>query len=208
MNRPITGFHQDAEGDWVAELSCGHNQHVRHRPPFQERSWVLTPGGRDRRVGTPLSCPLCDRAELPEAVRPVRSSPEWDEHTIPPGLRRAHRLGPGTWGAIRVHQGALRFSVESEPTLRVELGPGSAPRAIPPEVCHHVEPLGHVRFSIDFFTVDRRAQDTRGAELPDDRRVDAAQGGDPACWAGSLCPECGAMLTDGPHREGCPAANR
>jgi hypothetical protein len=32
--RPIVGFHQDEHQDWVAELSCGHNQHVRHRPPF------------------------------------------------------------------------------------------------------------------------------------------------------------------------------
>jgi hypothetical protein len=31
----ITGFHQDEEANWVAELSCGHQQHVRHRPPFK-----------------------------------------------------------------------------------------------------------------------------------------------------------------------------
>ncbi|MGH9170211.1 MAG: DUF3565 domain-containing protein [Acidimicrobiales bacterium] len=65
MNQPITGFHQDAEGDWVAELACGHNQHVRHKPPFQERSWVLTQQGRNGRLGTELGCPLCDRGEPP-----------------------------------------------------------------------------------------------------------------------------------------------
>jgi hypothetical protein len=27
------GYHQDEEQNWVAELSCGHQQHVRHRPP-------------------------------------------------------------------------------------------------------------------------------------------------------------------------------
>ena len=32
------------------------------------------------------------------------------------------------------------------------------------------------------------------------------EGGDPACWAGVLCPECGAVLDGGPHRQGCPAA--
>ncbi len=36
MLRAIDGYHQDEVGDWVAELRCGHGQHVRHRPPF----WV------------------------------------------------------------------------------------------------------------------------------------------------------------------------
>ena len=31
------------------------------------------------------------------------------------------------------------------------------------------------------------------------------EGGEQACWAGLLCPECGAVLDGGPHREGCPA---
>ena len=44
--RLIVGFHQDQEGDWVAELDCGHNQHVRHNPPWQERAWVLSSEGR------------------------------------------------------------------------------------------------------------------------------------------------------------------
>ena len=37
MLRPIDGFHQDEEGHWVAELRCGHGQHVRHAPPFWQR---------------------------------------------------------------------------------------------------------------------------------------------------------------------------
>ena len=41
VERPIVGYHRDEEGDWVADLGCGHGQHVRHRPPFQPRPWVL-----------------------------------------------------------------------------------------------------------------------------------------------------------------------
>ena len=57
--RLIVGFHQDQEGDWVAELECGHNQHVRHDPPWQERAWVLSSEGRGSRLGTRLICRLC-----------------------------------------------------------------------------------------------------------------------------------------------------
>jgi hypothetical protein len=57
--RLIVGFHQDQEGDWVAELECGHNQHVRHDPPWQERPWVVSSEGRGSRLGTSLMCPLC-----------------------------------------------------------------------------------------------------------------------------------------------------
>ncbi|HLI24072.1 MAG TPA: DUF3565 domain-containing protein [Acidimicrobiales bacterium] len=58
--RSITGFHRDEVGDWVAELDCGHRQHVRHQPPFQVREWVLDAGSRRARVGTVLDCPLCE----------------------------------------------------------------------------------------------------------------------------------------------------
>jgi tellurite resistance-related uncharacterized protein len=104
MRQTVAGFHQDAAGDWVAEL---------------------------------------------------RSSTEWDERTLPPGLRRDHQLGAGTWGRIVVTQGTLRFSIDAEPTRSVELTPRSAEQAIPPQAPHSVQPLGRVRFRIDFFTVRR-----------------------------------------------------
>ena len=58
-DRRIVGFHQDAERQWVAELECGHTQHVRHTPPWQVRPWVLTEAGRAAHLGTVLSCRLC-----------------------------------------------------------------------------------------------------------------------------------------------------
>jgi Protein of unknown function (DUF3565) len=60
VKQPITGFHQDEHGHWVAELACGHNQHVRHDPPWQLRPWVLTEEGRRTRLGEMLNCVLCD----------------------------------------------------------------------------------------------------------------------------------------------------
>jgi hypothetical protein len=60
MQRRIVGFHQDAEGHWVADLECGHGQHVRHDPPWQVRPWVLAPETRAKYLGTTLDCRLCD----------------------------------------------------------------------------------------------------------------------------------------------------
>jgi hypothetical protein len=58
--RRIVGFHQDDEGHWVADLECGHTQHVRHDPPWQNRLWVTTEEGRRRYMGATLTCVLCD----------------------------------------------------------------------------------------------------------------------------------------------------
>jgi hypothetical protein len=60
VQRAIVGFEVDDVGDWVALLDCGHRQHVRHRPPWQERPWVLTPEGREGRIGSFLECKACD----------------------------------------------------------------------------------------------------------------------------------------------------
>lgn len=66
MKQPITGFHLDAEKHWVAELACGHNQHVRHNPPWTERPWVVTDAGRAGALGQPLNCQKCDRGDSPD----------------------------------------------------------------------------------------------------------------------------------------------
>jgi hypothetical protein len=60
VDRSITGFHQDDEGHWVAELDCGHQQHVRHNPPWVNRLWVTTVEGRTAALGAALDCRTCD----------------------------------------------------------------------------------------------------------------------------------------------------
>jgi hypothetical protein len=62
----IVGYHQDEEKNWVAELPCGHRQHVRHRPPLIERPWVLTEAGRGAKVGHAVACAECLRANKAE----------------------------------------------------------------------------------------------------------------------------------------------
>jgi hypothetical protein len=55
----IIGFHQDEHEDWIAELSCGHNQHVRHQPPWTLRPWVVNEAGRKQHLGPTLMCREC-----------------------------------------------------------------------------------------------------------------------------------------------------
>ncbi|HSU83568.1 MAG TPA: DUF3565 domain-containing protein [Thermoanaerobaculia bacterium] len=73
MKRKIVGFHQDERLDWVADLECGHGQHVRHNPPWTVRPWVVTPEGRERFLGVELDCKRCDEeGRGPEEPRPGR----------------------------------------------------------------------------------------------------------------------------------------
>jgi tellurite resistance-related uncharacterized protein len=168
VHRAITGFHPDAEGDWVAELSCLHSQHVRHRPPFQPRPWVERAEGRAARVGQLLECPLCGRGELPEGLVVVRALGPFEAATVPAGLHATHRLPAATWGRLRVLHGSLVFSMDSCPPSTVLLGAaeehaggrnltevGVTEVGVPPEVPHRIRAGTSVRFTLEFMA--RRA---------------------------------------------------
>ena len=62
MHQSIIGYHVDEYGDWVADLQCGHGQHVRPQPPMTNRPWVLTEEGRKSHIGEALNCKKCDEA--------------------------------------------------------------------------------------------------------------------------------------------------
>jgi hypothetical protein len=59
VKRKIVGFHRDDASAWVADLECGHKQHVRHDPPWTLRPWILTEEGRAAFIGRELVCALC-----------------------------------------------------------------------------------------------------------------------------------------------------
>ena len=148
----IRGFHQDAEGDWVADLACGHGQHVRHRPPWQVRPWVTSEVGRSERVGTDIECPLCRMPALPPEVRAYRRTATFTETTTPAGLLRDHSTKPGTWAKIVIEEGTLEYSLKS-PSVAFLLSPSNE-GVIPPVVPHSVRFLGPVRFYVEFLKTD------------------------------------------------------
>lgn len=71
VKQKISGFHLDSEQHWVADLVCGHQQHVRHDPPWMQRPWVLSQEGRLSHLGMDLECKRCDEFgfSIAEAVR-------------------------------------------------------------------------------------------------------------------------------------------
>jgi hypothetical protein len=60
LKRKIVAYRKDEEGHWVAELDCGHTQHLRHIPPWQIREWVTTEAGREAHLGRLLDCKKCE----------------------------------------------------------------------------------------------------------------------------------------------------
>ncbi|MEO8841034.1 MAG: DUF3565 domain-containing protein [Kofleriaceae bacterium] len=149
MQRSIVGFHQDEVGDWVAELRCGHGQHVRHHPPFFSRPWVVTAEGRAEKLGVELACVLCDRFELPKGHVAYKRTPDFDQLSIPSALRKDHSTKPGVWGVIHVLAGRLHYVVEAPLASERMLEPGVLGIVVP-EVLHRVSPDGDVRFFVEF----------------------------------------------------------
>jgi tellurite methyltransferase len=156
MQRAIDGFHQDAAGDWVAELRCGHGQHVRHHPPFWPRPWVVTPEGRAEKLGHELPCVYCDRFEMPDGYAPYKRTRDFDQSSIPDALRKDHSTKPGVWGVIHVLSGRLRYVVEAPLASERILEPGVRGIVVP-EVLHRVAPEGEVRFFVEFHHAGERS---------------------------------------------------
>ena len=149
MERPITGFDSDSEGEPIAILSCGHAQHVRHNPPFINRPWVASEQGRSSMIGKMLNCVRCDKFELPEGFVPYKRTSVFTEETLPDALRKDHSTKTGVWGKIVVEEGKLRYRVASL-NADTELSAHKAGIVLP-EVLHNVEPLGTVRFFVEFY---------------------------------------------------------
>lgn len=58
IERHITGYRQDGQ-HWNAVLSCGHEQGIRHRPPYRSNPWILSEAGRAGRIGARMACREC-----------------------------------------------------------------------------------------------------------------------------------------------------
>ena len=82
-------------------------------------------------------------------AEPYRSTPIFDETTLPEALRSNHQTKDGVWGLIRVLEGELRLTYV-EPRSEVLLTPGS-PGLVSPQQTHFVTATGPVRMQVDFY---------------------------------------------------------
>ena len=87
---------------------------------------------------------------LPSGVTRYASSPEFSDGRVPDNLLRSHRTKADTWARIIVLEGRLLYRVLEPVIETVELSP-DRPGIVEPEVAHHLELTGRVRFRLDFF---------------------------------------------------------
>jgi tellurite resistance-related uncharacterized protein len=89
---------------------------------------------------------------LPPNVRPYRRTPEFTEATVPQALLKAHTTKDGAWALIHVLEGRLAYRIEDSrrPISETVLTTQTPPGVIEPTIRHAVEPLGSVRFYVEF----------------------------------------------------------
>ncbi len=85
---------------------------------------------------------------LPPGVQAYRRTGEFNEQTVPAGLRKDHSTKPGVWALIHVLEGRLRYCVPSWQHDEV-VEPGR-PGIVAPQVPHFIEPLGPLRMYVEF----------------------------------------------------------
>lgn len=90
-------------------------------------------------------------SQLPPDVLAYRRTDTFTEETLPAALRRSHSTKDGVWGLIHVLEGRLAYRISDprRPARQTVLEPG-APGVVEPTVLHEVEPLGPVRFFVEF----------------------------------------------------------
>lgn len=83
------------------------------------------------------------------APEPYKTTPEFDETTLPAAIRNAHDTKAGVWGLLRVIEGGARL-VFHDPRREVAVTP-DRPGVIAPQAVHHVETDGPVRLRVEFY---------------------------------------------------------
>lgn len=84
--------------------------------------------------------------------KPYKSTPVFDEVTLPAGLRKEHRTKAGVWGVIRILSGQVTYRILDSGTEAL-LDPDH-PGLVLPEQPHLVEPMGAMQMKVEFYNQD------------------------------------------------------
>ena len=80
---------------------------------------------------------------------PYKTTPVFDEATLPAGLRRVHSTKEGVWGVVRLLEGRLRLSFPD--SGRELVLTSETPGLLEPCEPHFVEPLSPIRMQVEFY---------------------------------------------------------
>lgn len=84
--------------------------------------------------------------DSPEAYK---STPVFDEKTLPEALQKAHCTKAGTWGLLELLSGALTYVIEESGNSRLMMAGDR--QIIEPQQLHHVELSGAMQMQVHFF---------------------------------------------------------
>ena len=80
----------------------------------------------------------------------VRTTPTFDNVSVPAALLGTHQVAPGAWGRLVVRSGELVFVFDDSVDMPIRVGAGGHV-AIPPERPHHLELDGPTTFAVEFY---------------------------------------------------------
>jgi tellurite resistance-related uncharacterized protein len=97
-----------------------------------------------------MSAPVLD------GLQPYKRTATFTEATVPAALLNEHSTKEGAWGLIQVEEGCLRYFLTDprRPPLVRDVTPESEPVLIEPTILHRVEPIGAVRFHVQFLRAE------------------------------------------------------
>jgi len=79
-----------------------------------------------------------------------KSTPAFDQHSVPAGLLKAHQTKAGTWAKIVIVSGKLSYRI-LEPECEEWVLSSENHGVVEPSILHEVAPLGEVQFYLDFY---------------------------------------------------------
>lgn len=101
---------------------------------------------------------------LPAQYTLTRTTPTFDNDTVPAGLLSAHRVADGVWGRLVVHSGQVTFVFEDQPDTPIDVSAGGHVD-IPPALPHHLELDEPATFAVEFYRPEStEADDVTGHE--------------------------------------------
>jgi len=108
---------------------------------------------------------------LPAGLVLVRTTPVFDNDTVPAGLLNSHHVAAGVWGRLVVHTGSVGFVFDDESDQEFTIDAGGDV-VIPPTRLHHVLLDGPATFAVEFYrepTDTSSELESTGLEPPDSR---------------------------------------